>query len=277
MKVDVAQAREIYVEGYRQLRAWLDTVGDDPPGDGWTAPSVLPRWTVGDLVAHWAVVADSVAALTLVERGAKPLSIADYVASYADGAARIDAKTRAEAGGQDRTSASLRNTIDDRGEAALATLATLNQLGSDAPVVRARRGPIRLGDFLVTRIIELVVHADDLARTLADSWERSARPSPAVPSPDGAAERLAVRALLDVLAERAPGRSVEVRVPPHAAMQCVEGPRHTRGTPPGVVELGPRTWLRVATGRVTWDDAIAAGDVHTSGERTELSPYLPLL
>ena len=88
------------------------------------------------------------------------------------------------------------------------------------------------------------------------------------------AERLAVRVLLEALAERAPGRSLEVRVPPYAAVQCVPGPRHTRGTPPGVVETDPLTWLRLAAGRVSWAEAREA--VHASGARADLSPYLPL-
>jgi len=71
--------------------------------------------------------------------------------------------------------------------------------------------------------------------------------------------RDAVRALLTELARRAPGRSVEVRVPPYGAVQCVAGPRHTRGTPPNVVETDPLTFVRLATGRTSWADAVAAG------------------
>ena len=88
--------------------------------------------------------------------------------------------------------------------------------------------------------------------------------------------RGAVRHLLDVLAERAPGRSVEVRVPPHAAVQCVEGPHHKRGTPPNVVETDAATWIALATGRVEWADAVEDGRVRASGARADLSPYLPL-
>ncbi|WP_239075696.1 sterol carrier family protein [Planosporangium flavigriseum] len=88
--------------------------------------------------------------------------------------------------------------------------------------------------------------------------------------------RDAVRMTLSVLAANAPGRSVEVRVPPYGAIQCVGGPRHTRGTPPNVVEMDPPTWLELATGRTAWDDAIAAGRVRASGIRADLSPFLPL-
>ncbi|OLT12810.1 hypothetical protein BJF79_21470 [Actinomadura sp. CNU-125] len=88
--------------------------------------------------------------------------------------------------------------------------------------------------------------------------------------------RGAVRHLLDVLAERAPGRSVEVRVPPHAAVQCIEGPHHKRGTPPNVVEMDAATWIGLATGRLPWADAVADGRVRASGARADLSSYLPL-
>lgn len=87
----------------------------------------------------------------------------------------------------------------------------------------------------------------------------------------------AVRLSLRTLAQVAPGRSVEVRVPPFAAVQCVEGPRHTRGTPPNVVETDARTWLELATGSLKWTDALAAGRVTASGNRADLSGLLPLL
>lgn len=86
----------------------------------------------------------------------------------------------------------------------------------------------------------------------------------------------AVRHTLGILVAAAPGRSVEVRVPPYAAVQCVTGPRHTRGTPPNTVETDPDTWLGLATGRLTWTDAEAAGRLRISGARGDLSPYLPL-
>ncbi|MGC5584427.1 sterol carrier family protein [Ornithinimicrobium sp. W1665] len=86
----------------------------------------------------------------------------------------------------------------------------------------------------------------------------------------------AVRWTTEELALRAPGRSVEVRVPPYAAVQCIEGPRHTRGTPTNVVETDAATWLALATGRLTWDDALAEGAVRASGRRADLAEHLPL-
>jgi hypothetical protein len=78
------------------------------------------------------------------------------------------------------------------------------------------------------------------------------------------------------LAQHVPGRSVEVRVPPFVAVQCVPGPRHTRGTPPNVVETDPATWLRLVSGSLSWADALAEGKVSASGNRADLSPLLPL-
>ncbi len=87
---------------------------------------------------------------------------------------------------------------------------------------------------------------------------------------------VAAMRLLDLLSTRAPGRAVEVRIPPVAAIQCVEGPRHTRGTPPNVVETDAVTWVRLATGRLAWPDALADGRIRASGPRADLSGYLPL-
>ena len=89
--------------------------------------------------------------------------------------------------------------------------------------------------------------------------------------------RLLVKHFLAVLGARAPGRSVEVRVPPYAAVQAVPGVRHTRGTPPAVVETDAATWLELATGALAWSEAEAAGRLRASGERADLSPHLPLV
>lgn len=88
--------------------------------------------------------------------------------------------------------------------------------------------------------------------------------------------RALVKHYLAVLETRAPGRSVEVRVPPYAAVQAIPGVRHTRGTPPAVIETDAATWLALATGRTTWAEAVEAGAVTASGERTDLTPHLPL-
>jgi len=106
-------------------------------------------------------------------------------------------------------------------------------------------------------------------RSVLASW-RSGR------QPDRAVLRTATQWTLQELAGVAPGRSVEVRVPPLAATQCVAGPTHTRGTPPNTVQTDPRTWLELATGTVSWQDAVATARVQISGVRSDLSAWLPL-
>lgn len=86
----------------------------------------------------------------------------------------------------------------------------------------------------------------------------------------------AVRYLLQLLAEKAPGGAVEVRVPPFGAVQVIEGPRHTRGTPPNVVETDALTWIALATGEQHWADAAAAGRIVASGIRADLTDVLPV-
>ncbi len=93
---------------------------------------------------------------------------------------------------------------------------------------------------------------------------------------DSAVVATAVRFALEELAARAPGGSVEVRVPPHGAVQCVEGTRHTRGTPPNVVETDAETWLRLSIGELSWDDAASEGAIAASGSRASLASWLPL-
>jgi hypothetical protein len=102
---------------------------------------------------------------------------------------------------------------------------------------------------------------------LSGNEEEPARPTLA------AAVRLSLRAL----ANDAPGKSVEVRVPPFGAVQCVEGLRHTRGTPPNVIEMDPRTWLELATGALQWTDAVESGKVTASGSRADISHWLPVV
>ncbi|WP_122818894.1 sterol carrier family protein [Nocardioides pantholopis] len=94
--------------------------------------------------------------------------------------------------------------------------------------------------------------------------------------PDRADLRLLVKHFMAVLEDLAPGKSVEVRVPPYAAVQVIPGVRHTRGTPPAVVETDAATWIALATGELTWTEAEQAGRLRASGERADLTPYLPL-
>lgn len=111
---------------------------------------------------------------------------------------------------------------------------------------------------------------------VAAALERVRSAASASESAEPADLRLLVKHYLATLAERAPGRAVEVRVPPFSAVQAIPGTRHTRGTPPAVVETDALTWVALATGSVTWTAAIASGAVQCSGERSDLSAYLPL-
>ena len=111
---------------------------------------------------------------------------------------------------------------------------------------------------------------------LAASVQRVLREYDEGRTPSRDDERAAVRATLDELVTRAPGRSVEVRIPPYAAVQAVEGRVHRRGTPSAVVETDARTWLMLAAGALTFTEAVSEGKVSASGERCDLSPYLPL-
>jgi hypothetical protein len=112
----------------------------------------------------------------------------------------------------------------------------------------------------------------ELAAVLARLDEAVRRGQP--PSVDD--ERLAVRHFLAVLAERHPGKSVEVRIPPYAAVQCIAGARHTRGTPPAVVETDAATWLAVARGDLAFGSGMRDGRIRASGQRSDLAPVLPL-
>ena len=132
------------------------------------------------------------------------------------------------------------------------------------------RGPTTIEDYLATRIVELVVRTDDLNRSLPEAAPAELHRS---------ALSRCTRTLAGILAGQHPGRSVEVRVPPYAAIQCAitdPGPTHTRGTPPNVVETDPLTFLRLATGRITWVDAVANGTCPRFRDCGPTSPRPPL-
>ena len=127
-------------------------------------------------------------------------------------------------------------------------------------VVEQITGRHTLRDAGMFRLIEAVVHGLD-----------------AQIAPDPVALKLVTQELARAFADRHPGHAVELRIPPYAAVQCVEGPRHTRGTPPNVVESDPVSFLRLVTGREAWSDLVADGRVRASGERADLSGLVPLL
>ncbi|AIG64646.1 hypothetical protein CATYP_08805 [Corynebacterium atypicum] len=129
-----------------------------------------------------------------------------------------------------------------------------------------------LGFLSVKKIDPAQVRADVLA--VAD-WVRDPQQET---RPERSALARAVRGSVRMLAQEAPGHAVELRVPPFAAVQCIDGPRHTRGTPPNVVETDPATWLRLAVGLADFDSAVAAGKVTSSGSRaSDVAAHLPVV
>ncbi|CAL9299304.1 sterol carrier family protein [Streptomyces sp. NPDC052644] len=225
-------------------------------------PTRLGEWTVRELAAHIAMVLRSVVrGVEAPEPAVRDVGLADWPAATRGFAGAVDADTRelAEWAEESGGLAELYARTERDFAAALAA-------APDERLIVTRFGGMPLGDFLVTRTVELTVHTDDL----------NAATGLAVPH-DRQALAACARVLADALAAKAPGGSVELRVPPYAVVQCVEGPRHTRGTPPNVVETDPLTWARLATGRVAWDEALSDAHVHASGDRADLTPWLPVL
>lgn len=243
-----------------QETATLDWLG--PRSDEeFAAPSVLAGWDVRTLVAHLVMMRTGLTARLSSHHGGPAIPAAEYVRRYrpaADDIAELTLAARADVSPSDliaalRTAPSLPAAMARR---------------SANDILDGARGPITVLDWVVTRLLDLVVHSDDLSRSL---------PAVAPVGLERSALGLVTRTLAQILAGQAPGRSVEVRVPPFAAVQAIAGPRHTRGTPPNVVETDPLTWLRLATGRMTWGAAVDAGVVRASGARADLTEYLPLL
>ncbi|MCL8014507.1 maleylpyruvate isomerase family mycothiol-dependent enzyme [Streptomyces sp. AS02] len=224
-------------------------------------PTRLEGWTVRDLAAHVTMAVETVSHnLDRDEPAAKPgLTLLEWPFTTAVRAEGISDDTQTLATANPDLDA-LYTRTEERVTHRLASAPGDRLIGS-------RTGAMTLADFLVTRTVELVVHTDDL--------------NAAVPGLDIPYDRQALaactRLLADALASKAPGGSTEVRIPPYAVVQCVEGPRHTRGTPPNVVETDPLTWIRLATGRVGWQDAVAEAKVSASGERADLGGLLPLM
>ncbi|QHA05614.1 maleylpyruvate isomerase family mycothiol-dependent enzyme [Streptomyces broussonetiae] len=220
----------------------------------------LGEWTVRDLIAHIGMAVTAVhRALGLPAPLRQDATVVRWPFATTVNASAIDAFTRGLAAEHPDLDAYLTD-VD-------ASLRTLLAEHPGSRLLETNAGALPLDDYLVTRAVELVVHTDDL--------------NAAVPGLDVPFDRQALatttRLLADALAVKAPGGSTEVRVPPYAVVQCVEGPRHTRGTPPNVVETDPLTWIRLATGRVSWPDAVAQAKVSASGERADIGPVLPLM
>jgi uncharacterized protein (TIGR03083 family) len=239
----------------------LDEAVNELAAETFTLPTRLGTWTVAELVAHIGMDMASVPRYLGGEPAAKAeLDAPAYALACATAAEGVDERVRMMAA--EARPAELRHHVHE------SRLDADRMLAAADPgfVLPSRLGPIGLADFLATRCFEGTVHGLDLAAATGIS-----------PPLDRSAVGVSVRVLAGALAAKAPGRSVELRVPPYAAVQLVGGPRHTRGTPPNVVETDAVTWLELATGRLTWADAAAAARLSASGERADLSAYLPVL
>jgi uncharacterized protein (TIGR03083 family) len=236
-----------------QWRAHVDYAARLTP-DQLAAPSKLTGWDVTTLVGHVAFTVH-----TVMVRAAEPVAgaqaeVYDWMTSAVTASAVVDAGTREL----------VAEGVVLADEVAAAE-EVMKRYG-DEDLIAMRFGPMRFDDFLVSRIVEATVHGDDLERSTGIEFPH-----------DREALAITVRQLADALATKVPGNSVELRVPPFAAVQCVPGPRHTRGTPPNVVEMAPRTWIRLAAGRIAWDEAVAEALVSASGQRADLKEFLPMI
>lgn len=241
--------------------ALVDAVVAGLPDEAFTAPTRLGTWKVAELVAHLA--ANVEATTVALAKPAPPkveVDLIGYLSAMRSVAPAVADRAAEQAAGH--TPAELRERL---AVAVANTSDAIRDVDLDR-VVLMRLGAVRLGDFLVSRCVEGVIHGLDLGAATG-----------AEVTPDRAALDVVVKAFAALLAHVAPGRSVEVRIPGHVAVQCVEGPRHTRGTPPNVVECAAVAFAEVASGRRSWDDAVAHGAIRASGERADLSAYVPLV
>lgn len=231
--VEVVQAQ------WARLRAWVGELDEHAR----QRPSVLGDWSVEVLVAH---LGRAMEALTVTEpapAGTVPLTLGEYVGRYRDRAADISAVTHEIA---DRIRGDLLPSVDRMAQAAIARIAELRASARDEPdpVVQARRAPIRLSGMVVSRLLELTVHADDLARSTA-----TAGPSPVLPD----AARVVADALLEIVVDRG-GWDLEI--------------------------VDDLAWIRLACGREPYSSPALAGALrarHTSEGVPDLERMLPLL
>lgn len=231
------------------LTDWLAVL----PEDDFARPSALPGWDVRRLTGHVLLLVAGLPEQLGTRADAPAVPIAQYVRGCCEQLDQVDERTG------NRSPADLIAAL----RAVQDPVAATDGL-APGTVLHTACGPLRADDWLATRTIEIAVHTDDLSRSLPDREPALIR---------RATLATATRTLAEIFAVQAPGRSVELRVPPFVAVQAIAGPRHTRGTPPNVVEMDPITWLRLATGRLAW----AGAPVRASGTRADLAPYLPVL
>lgn len=252
------------VDQLRVMAEWLSHLSEDEH----VRPSVLPGWDVRTLCEHILTTItqfdiDLETAAAAPASATRPLPRSALMQPYwheMESAQTGPVRTGSEA--DSGPSVQIDTVIDRLGSVLQAAMPR---------AIETRHGPAKPADLVRAQIVHAVVHADDLSQSLPERCP--------VPTPRRALGT-ACRTLADILAEEHPGRSVEVRVPPSVAVQCgtgSDGPTHTRGTPPNVIESDPMIFLRLAIGRLTWEAAEAEGLVSASGQRADLSGVLPVI
>lgn len=228
------------------------------------AASGLPGWPVRQLLAHLAGEIDALPRLLAepAPRATRPaLTLAQWPRRTAELTPEAVARPSADLARWNEDPAA---AIDDAAEQLESVIDTGVR---DDVLLPHPVGAMRALDFTLTRLVELVVHSDDLTRATGSPVRL-----------DRMAVASTVRVLADALADQVPGASTELRVPPFAAVQVLPGPRHTRGTPTQVVETDPVSWIRLATGRVGWRVMTSTGRLKVNGDRAaELAEHLPVL
>lgn len=224
---------------WARLRAWAGELDEDAR----QLPSVLAGWSVEELVAHLGRAMDALAVAEPAPEGTVPLTLAEYVANYRNRAADIADVTREIA---ERIRGDLLGSVDRMAGAAFTRLADLRRArpGEPDPVVQARRAPILLSDMVTSRLLELTVHADDLARSTSRHG-----PSPVLPD----AARIVAEALLEIVVDRG-GWDLEI--------------------------VDDLAWIRLACGRVPYSSPAVTGALrarHTSEGVPDLERMIPLL
>ncbi|WP_329120366.1 maleylpyruvate isomerase family mycothiol-dependent enzyme [Streptomyces sp. NBC_01465] len=253
-RYDPAKTRAAVLAQFGLVRTAVESLTPDQLA----LPTRLGDWTVRELAAHLTMAVGTISR-NLDEPAPEKaeLALLEWPFATATRAGQISEDTRALAASTEPAALY---------EQTAARIADRLPAAPDDRIVTTRVGPMVLADFLVTRCVELVVHTDDLndATGLDIPYDRQALAA-------------CTRLLADALAAKSPGGATEVRIPPYAVVQCIEGPRHTRGTPPNVVETDPLTWIRLATGRTSWAAALDEAKVSASGERADLSALLPVM
>ena len=295
---DVAERADVLRRQWRTLRDWVGGAVDADTGH---APSVLDGWTVADLVAHLGRAMDALAVCEPAPARTVPLSLAEYLGSYPGRAADIDRVTRdlaAEIADDplrhvDALAARALARIDELGALArvdrlgaharadpLGAAARADRLRPSDPVVQAQRGPIRLSTMLISRLTELVVHADDLQRSLARA--RGAAPGTRAELGDGIGPRPGVPGGLGPDGELGDGVRAGGPIDGDAldlvARELLRIVRARGGWDLEIVQ--PLTWVRLAAGRVPYDvDVLAAALAprFTSDAVPDLGRMLPVL